>query len=950
MGLDSALSAAASALKVNQESLGVVTQNIANVNNKNYIRRTVNQASSAHGGIGQGVAITSVGRVLDPYLQASIRTQESDVQMTNTLDKYFQRVELVFGDPNAKATLNSNLNSLFSSLKALALTPDASSLRLSSVTAAVELATQISSMATNFDELRYQAEVDINSAVDTINNLLSTLNGLNVEIKKASILSADQSNLLETRDVALTQLAGLLDVSVYERPSGDVVVSTSGGKVLLDSTASKLNYVQNASVYSYINNAYVSDLFITDVNNAGQITNSQDLISAGKGEASGTPTSITDHITSGSLRALQQLRDVELPLMIDQLDNLAYNLRTQFNAVHNSGGGFPPITEMTGTRSVTSTDARTFQGSARIGLVDNNGKPVFMPDGTPINALTLNLAGLSSGGVIGQPTTQTIVDEINEYFYNSPTLTHTAMGNLSDIKLAAYSNLAAAPGGPISFDLQLSNLSQINSSVQVLGVTVTDAGAAGLTSALPGSYNSLAGSRDRTSQPFTVSFAGGAGGPYTVQVQVKITDANNNITSGTLSFPVNDNPGTTKVINSRYVATGVTGSATIVQPNNVQQFLQASIVDANGIAVPAGSPGFLRLQSLNANHHIVIDNLDSKEVGLPASVAPVVQAVAATNTNFAQYFELNDFFVANPVKMLGTTSSSLFNSAINMAVRSDIVANPNLISLGQLAQSPTTPTSTPVGIKAATASFKLSGNPSVNDTITMNGVTFTYVAAAAGNNQITIGATLPLTLVNTINKLNALNATTAGTVDQATYSDNGIDTFNVTYTSLGLAGNAFPLAGNFATVGGSVNGAIANTTPSAHLTGGFNDFTTTDLQPWSYQLGIGSNQAVIQLSNLGKAIVSFPAAGGLAAFSSTFSAFTSDIVSYAAGKSLDAASDASRKISIQQTYITKFQAGSGVNLDQELSDAVRYQNAYGASARIFSVNRQLYDVLLDAFR
>jgi flagellar hook-associated protein 1 FlgK len=38
---------------------------------------------------------------------------------------------------------------------------------------------------------------------------------------------------------------------------------------------------------------------------------------------------------------------------------------------------------------------------------------------------------------------------------------------------------------------------------------------------------------------------------------------------------------------------------------------------------------------------------------------------------------------------------------------------------------------------------------------------------------------------------------------------------------------------------------------------------------------------------------------------------------------------------------------SGVNIDQEMTDLLTLQNAYGANARVFTVVKQMFDTLLN---
>lgn len=105
-------------------------------------------------------------------------------------------------------------------------------------------------------------------------------------------------------------------------------------------------------------------------------------------------------------------------------------------------------------------------------------------------------------------------------------------------------------------------------------------------------------------------------------------------------------------------------------------------------------------------------------------------------------------------------------------------------------------------------------NPTAADTITLNGVVIEFSASASDFTTagtvadpyiLNIKADLTLTLDELVTQTNgSANADLA----VATYSEDGTDTFEITYDTLGTAGNAYTLA------------ASADTVSGANLTGG----------------------------------------------------------------------------------------------------------------------------------
>ena len=102
------------------------------------------------------------------------------------------------------------------------------------------------------------------------------------------------------------------------------------------------------------------------------------------------------------------------------------------------------------------------------------------------------------------------------------------------------------------------------------------------------------------------------------------------------------------------------------------------------------------------------------------------------------------------------------------------------------------PVLTPI---AATGKITFNANPAINDTITINGSVFTFIAGASTATEIQIGGTPTLTATEAAS---VLNGSADGNVTPATYLGNGAD-LEITHDTTGTAGNAFTLAASFAT-------------------------------------------------------------------------------------------------------------------------------------------------------
>ncbi|MBV8938599.1 MAG: hypothetical protein JO089_02005, partial [Alphaproteobacteria bacterium] len=180
---------------------------------------------------------------------------------------------------------------------------------------------------------------------------------------------------------------------------------------------------------------------------------------------------------------------------------------------------------------------------------------------------------------------------------------------------------------------------------------------------------------------------------YTITLDVTTQNADGTLSSGQVQYQVtNPDP---HALNTLYGATAANGSAVLKAPQNTNPLLTASLVDAHGNELPkvngqylTNQSGYLKLTAAG-NNAIAINSQDSKQLGQPNTVP----AQPGTNRNFSYYFELNNFFNDNKPTATGDTVAG---SAANLSVQTRLINNPNLISSGQLQQTPPLADGTPV--------------------------------------------------------------------------------------------------------------------------------------------------------------------------------------------------------------------------------------------------------------
>lgn len=110
-----------------------------------------------------------------------------------------------------------------------------------------------------------------------------------------------------------------------------------------------------------------------------------------------------------------------------------------------------------------------------------------------------------------------------------------------------------------------------------------------------------------------------------------------------------------------------------------------------------------------------------------------------------------------------------------------------------------------IGAGNAAGSISFAVNPTAGDTITLNGVVWTFIAGASSGTNVQIGGTLGFTIFG--NLLSAVQASTNPAMLEATYSGATVGAnaeLRITYREPGAQGNTYTLAASAATPSGSI--------------------------------------------------------------------------------------------------------------------------------------------------
>ena len=324
MGLTSSLTNAVSGLRVNQDSLDILSRNIANAGTPGYHRQSLNivdynsQDSSYARSVG-------TQRAFNASLQAYYTRQVSDTANSGIQANYLDRLQGFLGKPGTAGSIDTIFGSLQNAMQSIATSPDDYNSRAEAVAAAQSMVETLNRLSTTIQSMRQETEGQIASNVHNLNGMLTSLAEVNNRMLDLGMTDTSRAALLDQRDRLVASVAEMIDVRADYRPDGTVALMTRSGVGLIDNGVSTFKFESAGSLSP--NSVFDPDPGKTKV---GKLTLT-------------TPSGLTiDLVTQGVLQGgelggLVTLRDKTLVEAQEQLDEIAAGLATAFSTNKTNG-------------------------------------------------------------------------------------------------------------------------------------------------------------------------------------------------------------------------------------------------------------------------------------------------------------------------------------------------------------------------------------------------------------------------------------------------------------------------------------------------------------------------------------------------------------------------------------------------------------------------------------
>jgi flagellar hook-associated protein 1 FlgK len=387
MGISAAMNVGLTALNAAQTALEMVGNNIANANTPGYSRENAvlaaAPAQSTGYKLGTGVQVQGIQRVYSAAVNAQLWAATSDAQSAKVQNQNLSQIESLYGDTSS-TDLTTTMTKIFNAFSALAGEPTNAGQQTIVVSQAQALAGTIVQIRTGLDQVRQQADTAARTDVAQINQLASTVAGLNTQIMETEQgQTGSAPGLEDERDSAIASLSQLIGIRTVTQNDGSVNVIV-GNSVLVDGSTAR-------------------SLTTQTVNNNG--------LGVAQVEFADNNEPLT--ITGGDLGGQMATRDQWCTGQIASLDTLTQGLISAVNALTAGGVGATPQTSLTGSAAALDPTAALDTAQAGLNFTPQNGSFLVNVTNNATGQTTPQQINVVLNGGPGDDTLQSLAAKLN---------------------------------------------------------------------------------------------------------------------------------------------------------------------------------------------------------------------------------------------------------------------------------------------------------------------------------------------------------------------------------------------------------------------------------------------------------------------------------------------------------------------------------------------------------
>ncbi len=910
------LDTAVTGLRVSQTALRTTGHNIANANTPGYSRQGIDiETNPAQGNgvgfIGNGARVTAIERTVDEFITQQLRT---DTSLSFQVDAFYENIRQLDTLLSDQATgLSQGLDKFFAVMENGADDPTSIPSRQLIISEAENLSLRFNTLYERIEIISLDVNKKMEAALNQINALAQNVAQINGSIAAVTGASNQVPNdLLDQREEALRQLSELVDIDIVDQGDGLLNVSIGSGQSLVIGTdARELALVDGALDPQNKDVAY------------------QDRLGTQR---------ITGFVSGGEIGGLLEFRDSILSQSFNELGRIAMVMADSFNEAHSRGidlnnnfGGdfFRDVNDSTMTTNRVFSDSRNAPPSDRLLSVEL----------TDANQLTASDYVLEAAS--GDTSYRITRSSDNTVVYSGALPSSVPASVEFDGLRLNFLQGSFQPGDQFLIQPTKTGARDIASEIErpeqlAFASPVKTEVDSGNTGSADISYGSLVSLVDANDNPLPLFDTNGQMSPpllvqFTSPTTYDVLDNSDPANPAQLDPPIRNRvfvPGHTNTLFNQ------DPGATLIAASGASLGVGAAVTGVSPLAVNANAypAEIMTLNYTNPNTGSVsqqvvttVANASAKATASQLSDLPGVTAIARNSLTLNDLEGLSDTvplqLTLNGVDLIeydaGLVAPSVPNPSSNPAGFANYLAerineDSSLQGLGIRALAATNPNTGKPELRLTSSQgddLNVSLEAQVGETLNVtdyNASAATLTGAGAGSEStVTVGGTLDIELA----------------------SDYSLTTNPVLSGLLGDSSAANFAQSSYLGIEASVNG-VADTGDRFTL-----DFNAD---------GVSDNRNALDLVNLSSTEL---IDGELRTLSESYGTLVEKVgIETRASKiNLDAAQQV-----LSQTEDLR-NSVSGVNLDEEASKLIQFEQIYNANAQVISVARDLFDRLISIF-
>jgi flagellar hook-associated protein 1 FlgK len=308
MSLSTSLSIAVQSLGAATGALQATNNNIANANTPGYSRQVVvlQEAATTNDGAiqpGNGVVLEGYQSVRDELITSQIQQETQAQSGANAQLASLQQIQPTF--TTSTQDIGTQMSVLFASLSTLSTNPGSSASRQAVLSAGQNLATAFNTASNSLTSQQSALNSQVTQDISQINQLTQQIAALNSQLAELKASGQDGGTVLDQQNQLILTLSSLTSVAVTRTDNGVTLTTGNGTPLVVGSQNMKLQ---------------------TSIGTDGM----QHVLDQ-------NGTDITPSLAGGDLGGTIQMRDQTIPGLLHQLDTLANQFGTAFNAAQATG-------------------------------------------------------------------------------------------------------------------------------------------------------------------------------------------------------------------------------------------------------------------------------------------------------------------------------------------------------------------------------------------------------------------------------------------------------------------------------------------------------------------------------------------------------------------------------------------------------------------------------------